>query len=690
MTNRPSPRDHWAVTVTTTSRRRHAFVVAAVVALVAMTIAASMVAAAIDKGNHSYYLDEIVGGLVSVVTAIVGATVALAQPRNVIGWFILASGMLGALAEALTEAGVHGIKTDPGSVPGAAYLVTFGVALRTLAPLLTDAAVPAYFPDGRVAGPRYRWLRWTLPAAAFVLIIGGLLAPIETRLGNNWDGPFTPAGKLGDNLQGLDILGVLLIIVCAVGAFAGLVHRWRRGGPVVRQQVLLFSAAVAVSVLFLISVLVAVTASSSGGPPRFVFSLAGLPLPIAVAVAVLNHGLYDLRQAANRTILWLLVTTSIAGLYVVVVVAAAAASPDKSAWWPPALAAGVAALALVPLRDRLQHLVHRVVYGRWREPYEILSGLAGQLEAAGDVDRLLDAAVAQLGNELDLELISVRDASGTVVAGATDRANRTVALHAYNSVVGELCFRDPDRQLSASEQRLIRDLAGHLGGTMHARSLLDDLQRTRERLVQAREEERRRLRRDLHDGIGPALAGLTLKAETARALLTKDTHAAAQQLADLSEEIRATVVDVRRVVEGLRPPALDELGLLGACRQAVDRLTRGSAVTAEVRPGHDLTALPAAVEVAAFRIVLEAVTNLVRHAHARHCCVTLTRNDDALVVTVADDGIGLIDGAGAGHGLATMRERAEELGGTFAVAASEPGMRVTAVLPTRLAGAVTS
>jgi signal transduction histidine kinase len=283
----------------------------------------------------------------------------------------------------------------------------------------------------------------------------------------------------------------------------------------------------------------------------------------------------------------------------------------------------------------------------------------------------------------------VRDASGTVVAGAADRANRSVALHSYNTVVGELCFRAPDRPLSASEQRLIRDLAGHLGGAMHARSLLDDLQRTRERLVLAREEERRRLRRDLHDGIGPALAGLTLKAETARALLTKDTDAAARQLVDLSEEIRATVVDVRRVVEGLRPPALDELGLVGACRQAVDRLTRGSGITADVRSGADVTALPAAVEVAAFRIVLEAVTNVVRHAHARRCCVTLARDDTALVVTIVDDGTGPVDGSGAGHGLATMRERAEELGGALSVVASEPGLRVTAALPTRLAGTVT-
>jgi signal transduction histidine kinase len=683
MTNRHRGAIIGAVRVSASDDRRHDYAVAAVVALVALTVAAAVVAAAIDRSNHSYYVDEVVAGLVAAVTAVVGAAVTLAQPRNVIGWFILGIGVLGALAEALTEAGVHGLETDPGSIPGAAYLVTFGVVLRTMPVLLSVAAVPAFFPDGRIAGPRYRWVRWTLAAAVAFVVIGGIVAPIETRLGNSWHGPFTPAGKLGDNLQGLDILGVLLIVVSGIGAIAGLVHRWRRGGPVVRQQLLLFATAIAVSVVFLVAVLLIVSFSSSGGPPRYVFSLAALPLPIAVAIATLNHGLYDLRRAANRTLLWVLVTACTAAVYVAVVVAAVAASPDKSSRWPPALAAGVAALVLVPLRDRLQRVVYRVVYGRWREPYEVLSSLAAQLEAAADVDRLLEAAVKQLHTELDLEQVSVRDASGAVATGATQRANHAIPLHAYNATVGELCFEQPDRQLSASEQRLVRDLAGHLGGTMHARSLLEDLQRTRESLVLAREEERRRLRRDLHDGIGPALAGLTLKAETARALLTKDSEAAAQQLANLSEEIRATVVDVRRVVEGLRPPALDELGLIGACRQAVDRLTRGSDVHADVQSSADVTALPAAVEVAAFRIVLEAVTNVVKHSRARRCDVSLTRQDSALLVSIVDDGSGLVDGSGAGHGLSTMRERAEELGGTISVMPDDPGLRVEATLPTR-------
>ncbi len=144
------------------------------------------------------------------------------------------------------------------------------------------------------------------------------------------------------------------------------------------------------------------------------------------------------------------------------------------------------------------------------------------------------------------------------------------------------------------------------------------------------------------------------------------------------------------MVEGLRPPALDELGLADACRQAVDRLTRAAGVRAEVRTDGELAGLPAAVEVAAFRIVLEAVTNVVRHAGARSCCVMLARTVDEVRVAVQDDGSGSADGLVAGNGLATMRERAEELGGSFSVTDSAHGVRICAELPTRLLAARTT
>jgi signal transduction histidine kinase len=223
-------------------------------------------------------------------------------------------------------------------------------------------------------------------------------------------------------------------------------------------------------------------------------------------------------------------------------------------------------------------------------------------------------------------------------------------------------------------------LARQLGGAQHARLLTEDLQRARERLVLAREEERRRLRRDLHDGVGPALAGLTLKTETARALLPPGADGASRQLHDLSEEIRRTVLDVRRLVEGLRPPALDELGLAGACALAADRLTAGTDLTASVAAA-DLPALPAAVEVAAYRIVVEAVTNTVRHAHARSCQVSIDHRGAALTITVTDDGAGLPTTGSHGHGLAIMQERATELGGSVTITDRSPGVTVQARLP---------
>jgi signal transduction histidine kinase len=671
---------HGAVQMSTDHRRAH--LVGTVGVLVAVALVGSTLAAWVDSGEHSRYVDELVAAIAAGITAVVGAVVALADATNIVGWLILAGAALAGTGEALTEVGVRGLQVHPGSVPGAAYLVTFGVVARAMPSVLFVAAVPAYFPDGKLAGPRWRWLRWALLGAAACTVVGGIVAPVETRLGSHWHGPFTPTGKPGDALQVFGVLGVFLTAVASVGAVSALVSRWRHRGPVVRQQLLLFACAVVVTVAFIVAVLVTVSVSNSGGPRRWVFAVAELPLPVSVAVATLNHGLYDLRRAANRSILWLLMTGCIAAIYVVVVVSAASITPGRRSWWPPAFAAIIMAIALVPLRDRLQRLVDRVVYGRWREPYEVLSGLAARLEAAADVDRLLQASITELSAELDLGGISVRDADGVLLAGEVDPGGDSMILQAFGSTVGELRYAHPDRHLSESETRLIRDLGRHLGGALHARALFNDLQRTRERLVLAREEERRRLRRDLHDGIGPALAGLTLKAETARAMLPERVPEAIDQLQRLSDQIRATVVDVRRVVEGLRPPALDELGLDGACQQAVARLAGDVSLDAIVQDSANLTGLPAAVEVAAYRIVLEAVTNIVRHAHATRCWVSLTRNDAELAVSVIDNGVGIAAGTPAGNGLATMRERAIELGGSLSIAGAGPGVRIDAMLPT--------
>jgi signal transduction histidine kinase len=661
-------------------------------AAVVLTLTGSAVAAAYDRPGSAVFVDTLSFSVVLAVIAVVGAVVVLAVPGNRTGWLLLAAAAVMGVGEAFTQAGIYGVHTSPGSVPAAGYMAAIGPALQACGLLIAVVCVPIVFPDGHLPGPRWRWLSWAAAAAIACLFLGNLLSPStnEDQLAH-WPSPLGLPARYGQLTDALSAIGVFLAVVAAAGAIAGLVARWRRGGPLVRQQLLLLALAVGPPALVLLAVIV------MGPLPGWVFGLALLPLPVAIAIAILNHGLYDLRRAAHQTLMWLAMSGAVAGIYAVVVITAAALVPDRHAWWPSAFAAALAALLLIPLRESLQHAVNRVVYGRWHEPDEVLASLGKRLEAAADVDRLLDAVLTELTTGLDLRDIGVLGPDGTVVAGATGpdalapagqaapegsaNSRTAVPLQAFGVTVGYLTYRT-DRRLSASEEQLVRDLARQLGAALHARLLREDLLRARERLVLAREEERRRLRRELHDGIGPAPAGLTLKTETARALLPAGADGASSQLHDLGEEIRRTVLDVRRLVEGLRPPALDELGLAGACAQAANRLTAGTDLTARVLASEDMPALPAAVEVAAYRIVVEAVTNTVRHARARHCQVSLSYRDDALAITVTDDGTGLRAPENDGHGVAIMRERAEELGGSVTITNGSPGVTVQARLPT--------
>ena len=270
--------------------------------------------------------------------------------------------------------------------------------------------------------------------------------------------PLGLPGRYGGVANTLSAAGVLFAAAAAAGAIAGLVTRWRRGGPRVRQQLLLLALAACPPAVVFVTVLI------TNGVPGWIFGVVLVPLPIAIAVAILGHGLYDLRRAAQRTLLWLVMSGVVIGIYAAVVIAAAALVPGHHGWWLSAAAAAVAALLLIPLREKLQRGVTRVVYGRWHEPYEVLAGLGERLEAAADIDRLLDAAVTELTTGLDLRDLSVRDLDGTVIAGTWSTAPdvsadpRTAAgpevasipLLAYGTAVGSLTYRAPDRPLSTA------------------------------------------------------------------------------------------------------------------------------------------------------------------------------------------------------------------------------------------------
>lgn len=349
---------------------------------------------------------------------------------------------------------------------------------------------------------------------------------------------------------------------------------------------------------------------------------------------------------------------------------------------------GVALLAL-PLRDRLQGVVDRGLYGERSDPFSALGRFDEHVAAADDPAAALLGVAEAVATILRLPAVqvAVRRAGGeSVVASVgpdTGRWTRLPLTH-RGAEVGALLVspRAGQSALDDRDARMLEALRRQAGSAVAAVRLGVELQGSRERLVAAREEERRRVRRDLHDGLGPTLAGIGLGLEVART--TTDPEQVQRLLADLKDEAAAAVVDVRRLVEDLRPPALDELGLVGALRRHADRLSAGDRTRVEVTAPAPLGGLPAAVEVAAYRIAMEALTNAVRHGRPQHCALTLSL-DDALHLEVVDDGTGIPAQPRPGVGLQAMRERAAELGGTCTVEArGSGGTTVVARIPVRL------
>ena len=423
------------------------------------------------------------------------------------------------------------------------------------------------------------------------------------------------------------------------------------------------------------------------------FSL--LVVPVFTYIAILRYRLFDIDVVINRTLVYGSLSACVVGIYVLAVVALGALFQSRGNLAVSLLATGLVAVLFQPLRSRLQRGVNRLMYGERDDPYAVISRLGKRLEAALAPETVLPTIVGIVREALKLPYAAIalpRDGNDFKVVAASGEeppADPLVLPLSYGGEsVGELLLapRAPGESFSTADRRLLDGLARHAGVAVHGVRVMADLRRSRERLVLAREEERRRLRRDLHDELAPTLAALGLGAATVGELIPTDPKEAAFANEKLRSAIRATVGDVRRLVYDLRPPALDELGLVEAMRQRASRYDVGDeGFLATVEAPDELPPLPAAVEVAAYRIVQEALTNVSRHARASACTVRLACADGrALTIEVTDDGVGLPETPGGGVGLSSMRERAAELGGECEIVRSWPsGTRVFARLPFR-------
>ncbi|WP_308465295.1 sensor histidine kinase [Rathayibacter soli] len=634
----------------------------------------------VDSGGLEDVYPNIVFG---VLLPPLGALVLSRLPRHPIGWLFLCCGLASALTLAVWVTADISLTFSAAGSAAFAWVSEWIWSLGFL-PLVTLGVL--LFPDGRPPGPYWRTLVYVDALGLLLVLLANALGPGPLEnfpVITNPLGVALPAALFVT----LQALGMGMLALGVVGSVAATAVRWWRSRGTERDAMRWFALTITIlagAILLplpqLIGDVVAVIAVSL--------------VPVVATVAILRTKAYGIRVVIRRSLVYAILTVLLLLGYAMVVMLVGTLVPAWATQAGALLATALVAIVFAPLRDRLQRSLDRMLFGLRGDPYDVLTGVGRRLEnssRSGDaLTEVADTVAASL--RLPYARVEVDVDGGPPLMGeyGTPQAElHAVGLSFQSEQVGRLLVaprtsRDPFRP---SDLRLLDDLGRQIGVAAHAIRLAVELQRSREGLIAAREEERRRIRRDLHDGLGPALAGVALGLDAVGHIAAVDGARAAQLASQLKAELQAALADVHRLVEDLRPPALDQLGLVGAVRQQARLLSdRDPGLEVDVEAS-DISALPAAVEVAAYRITTEALTNVSRHASARHCRVALSfdagpQGATALLVEIEDDGVGIGAQPPAGVGLTAMRERAGELGGGCETSATRlGGTLVSAWLP---------
>jgi signal transduction histidine kinase len=624
--------------------------------IVGATLLGALILAGQLAGAGAGTFDDVVQTApLATLYALAGVLVLTGVPGHPVGRLLLAAGASAGVA----AAGLSWSSWAPAGWFGQwAWWPPLG--LVTLALLV--------FPDGRLPSRRWRPVAVTVAVATAATALALAVAAIDhprSLLTSVIE--FTPRAQTWIRIG----LGFGVVGLAGLGAAVGsLWPRWRRADAITRRQLAcLLPAAV------LLPVAVALEVAGLSGA----WLLSAFALPVGMTVAVLRYRLYGLDRVINRGVVWLLMSVLVVGGFLVLVELLREAVTGGSASVASLVATGVIVLTFDPVRRRVQRGVDRLVYGERDDPYRVITRLGGLLGRTAEPYAVLPRLAGTVAGSLQVPYVAVEQGDGRLLAeyGTPGGEVEAFDLVSRGEVLGRLLVapRTTGGRFGRAERRLLADVALQAAVAVESTRLLRDLQDSRERLVMAREEERRRLRRDLHDGVGPALSGMAMQVRAARKLVAGQARAGTL-LDTLAEDLTGCVAEVRRLVDQLRPPTLDS-GLAAALRIECRRFADAPpAVRLEL--AGDLDSLPAAVEVAAYRIVAEALTNVARHSRARTCVVTVSR-ERSLVLEIVDDGVGISTSAGAGVGLSSMRERAAELGGDCSIGPTERGGTVVRV-----------
>jgi signal transduction histidine kinase len=632
--------------------------------------------------------------LASLTLGSLGGLVASRRPENAIGWIFLTIAVtvgISALADHVAVRALLEGVSPQGWPRWPAWLHNWigNVGLGALVLVLL------LYPDGKPLSPRWRWVAWFSVGVSIafcaVFIIDNSPIRVSSRL------PALPSPIHVPSF--VDLSGILFLSICSllVAGLVSLVLRLRRSFGDERQQIkwFVYATGVSIGVLALAFPLSYVSLPLSDAAFTVAFTVGfTIAVPAAAGLAILRYGLYEIDVVINKTLVYFFLAAVVTAIYVAIVVGIGAIIGARGNTGLSILATAVVAVAFQPIRDRSRIFANRLVYGKRSTPYEVLSEFADKMAATYSVEEVLPQTARILGEatgavRADVWLmvkgelqsagfwptvpqrtvIGVSDVEAPDIPGAT----RVVAVRHQAEVLGALSVeKPPGDALTPAEDKLLTDVAAQAGLVLRNVRLIEDLRASRQRLVAAQDEERRKIERNIHDGAQQQLVALAIKTRLATSLVGQDETKAREVLTQMHTEAQDALENLRELARGIYPPLLADQGLGVALRSQVSRVPVPVTVEADgiARYGED-------AEAAIYFSVLEGLQNVAKYAEASEAVVRLSQSDGAIEFEIADDGRGFDSKRMSyGTGLQGIADRLAALGGTFDLE-SEPGVGTT-------------
>jgi signal transduction histidine kinase len=621
-------------------------------------------------------------GIVVVISfSVLGALIAAHRPSNPIGWLFCGVGLSFGLAALSTEWATSAFVERPGMLPFGGFMSWLGTFTWSPGILVLFTFLILLFPDGHLPSRRWRPVAWLSGVALFLVVVPiavmgwAVRGPLLVNLSESAPASAPTSFKIGYNLQ---VAGVLLMFVLGLAAAASLVVRLRRARGDERQQLrwIAFAAAIGIACVILSSPLFHLPSALGS---------VGIPLiPAAAAIAIMKYRLYDIDVVIRKTVVLGTIAVFITSVYMALVVGPilliGSGGGSRESVVLSAIAAAVVAVAFQPVRQRANRFADRLVYGKRATPYEVLSefsGRVGEAYAADDVlPRMAQVLAAGTGAEAAAVWLRVGGELRPTavwpveVSVPTELPPDAVDVLHQGDLLGALSVAmPPSDPMDPAKRKLVEDLASQAGLVLRNVRLIEELRASRQRLVAAQDEERRKIERNIHDGAQQQLVALAVKLRLAETLATGEgAEKTAATLEQLQSDAGTALEDLRDLARGIFPPLLADKGL----PDAIAAQARKSPVPVDV-DADNVGRYPQEVEAAVYFCSLEALQNVAKYAHASRASIKLTQINGSLTFEVADDGDGFDPTTtGYGTGLQGMADRLDAIGGTLIVR-SEPG-----------------